>query len=487
MVISPPVLLDRRTVVSGAVTLVLLLLTQVYVSAPSVASVGGTKSLGLSEALGIGLVLVVAGLLLRPTWRRRLPPYGFYLMIAATTLAATWAVLWVVRLLMTGRRTISVTLIEFLFIAVAFALLILLRVLSARGVILGLLAFLTCIHAWALVMGMVADDTFRSIGLLGNINYYIGAVLVCLPFVLYWGMQQTQGWARYVAFGNVAVALCIVALSGSRFGGPAVVGELLIFFVMIDRRPLRRRFAMVGALLACVAVLGGAYMARNSQYMTDFGRTVNLSSIIYGTEPDTQKIEEEYRRQGEKDNADQINEQDRFTTPGDPDHDPPVEGVNILNHSRVKERAIAVAQENWLWGTGRHSVYFSGYGYHPPHNIGLEVLIHLGIFGVVPYFALALGGFGLTRKWRDPLVRAHLLGAAALLGFSMFQPLMSESLVCLLILWGLFAVTYLETSRQDAPLVAEGALAEGHDVASEGAVDGGAAPHARTPGASGHG
>ena len=85
-------------------------------------------------------------------------------------------------------------------------------------------------------------------------------------------------------------------------------------------------------------------------------------------------------------------------------------------------------------------VFFWGWGYHPPHNMLLEVLIYIGIFGAIPYFAITffIPVQAIRRLRRRVLSSGFLLGYSMLLGYSLLQPLITDQLIVLLAAWGIF-------------------------------------------------
>lgn len=440
---TTPTSASRREWLTTALGVLFLLGTQFYISIPSPASVSGTKSLAVGEVLGLAFGAYALWLYAHRANRERIGRLGHYLVGASVVMTVVWAAMVILRGALDHRKSFSVTMIEFLLIAVAIALLVLMRAVSPRTIYLTVLVTFAVLHAWLLAR-IILGGRIRAVGLLGNINVYIGLVLLSLPVVLYWCRREPVRWLRWTILGNVAFAIATVAVSGSRFGGPGMIASLTLFMLFIDDRPWRERLRWLAVLLISSIIITGLFMARNTRHITDFGRTLNLQSVIHGTEPDTEEIEQE--QAGKDKPPPPPNEHDKLSTPGDPDHDlPPKEGLNILNHTRVQARTIAVIKEHPFLGIGRPGPYFSGWGYHPAHNIAFEALLNFGAPGVVPYFAVALAGagaLGLRRSWTRPS-RAYLLGFAGLLGFSFFQPLMSESLICLSISWGLFAMTWM--------------------------------------------
>lgn len=421
---------DRRTWVVAAAVALLLWATQLVVRIPNPVSLSGAKAVNLAE---IALVVLGAPLAwdlgIRGRWRR-LSGLARYVLVASLVLVAVWAGMVAVRYLVLGRLVVAIAPLEYLLLGVVGFLAIERRRIPAAGICLGVLGFLAAANVWAFAM-VVAGGTVRRIGLLGNINYDIGFCLMALPVLARFGLTTAARWVRWATLAVGASSVAIALLSGSRFGGVATLLMVALVVVVVDGRTWRRRLATlaVGALLAGVTF--GAFALANDDQMKDVRRTFDLGSVVRGSEPDLAELQAEHDRHPQEQGP--LTEADRATTPGDPDHDPRPQGLNALTHTRVLHRVLDVLHDHWLLGIGRIGPYFSGWGYQPAHNIVLEAVLYLGAVGAPAWFAVMLAGLATIRRGAQRL--AWPIGFAGLGGFAMFQPLLSDSVATVLVMW----------------------------------------------------
>lgn len=416
--------------------LALFVSTQVTLQVANPFSVNGYKALNLAE---IPLMVLSAWVLFQLAFRggwQRLTKLGRTIFVLTCVSVATWAGMVMLRKVVEGKLVVAVTVVEYLVFSVAAFLATELLRLNAVQIIRGMLAFLTATNLWA-IGWVLAGETVREMGLLGNINFYVGVALMVVPMLTVHGARTRHAAERWLVIANLGLLFSLVILSGSRFGGLAIICILGATLVLVHPSPWRTRLAQAGAALGiAVAVFAGLVIANPAQ-LSDVGRTFNIMSVVRGEEPDTKKIEEKHKNDPKP--PPKPSEQDRFTTAGDPDHDPIPEGLNILNHTRVTKRSLAVVGEHWLLGIGRIGPYFSGWGYHPAHNVVLELILYQGMFGALPWLTIILSG--VVGAWRAPDRKAWVLGFAALFAFAQLQPLLTDSLSTLLPLWLLLGAT----------------------------------------------
>ncbi|MGL5406743.1 MAG: O-antigen ligase family protein [Propionibacteriaceae bacterium] len=413
----------------------LLLMTQFAIFIPNPASTSGSKTFNMAELpLLIGGFFILWQLIRTPwsTWSK----FSKYLITASVLSTIAWIASIVARKVLTGSTPLQITPIEYLLLGVIAFLISERAKVTLLDATYGLLGFLFTTNIYSLIK-LAQGITVRRQSLLGNTNLYVGVVLMIMPVILLMISRTASKKLYWVSLFTSAHTIAIIALSGSRFGGVASLFMLFLTFLIADRRPWKKKLIFFTTLAILAAVIFGGLILSNKNQLHDVARTFNIGSVITGSEPDTEDIKKEdtQRRKEGKKVEQKFTEQDRFTTLGDPDHDvpPAPPQLNIFNHSRVAHRSIAVLKDHWLLGTGRIGPYFSGYGYQPAHNIIMEIILYMGIFGAPFFFAILFSGPFAARNSKDRY--AWLLGFCGLVAFAMFQPLLSDALVTILPLW----------------------------------------------------
>ncbi len=481
-----------------------LLSTQLHVDVRIAASVGGKQRLDLSEILFaiLGVALFVS-LIVRRQYRR-LDRQSQYLLKAYAVLCIVWLGIVIGRRFLTLQWVISITLVEYLGFALAWYLVFRLGWLSKRSMMLGALALVTVINAWGIALVIIERSRVRASGLLSNINVYVGMALLLTPLLLHWASRNPSAWLRRLAYANVVVCSALVLTSGSRFAllvYPILLVVSAILIWRIDGARRLRELTRVAALsVAAIVVL----VVLNPSLLNDLTRATTMeettrpkatsskqSSMVTASPTGTPRspsatgaplspsptgTPQPPRQTGTPSGSAQprtpatpssgsptASPSSGASTPssppgprrsraakpsssirpadtGDPNYEAPYRRPLELTHGRILARSLAVLEKHWVWGTGRPVIFFDGWGYHPPHNLFLEVLTFIGIVGAVPYFAVALfiPIVALIRLRLRAFRSAYLIGLAALLGYSLLQPLITDQLVLLMLTWGLF-------------------------------------------------
>lgn len=438
-----------------------LVSTQLTLTIKIGVSLSGSRQVNLSEPLFVLVTTVVAARLIAGDWKK-LDESARFLVKATGALVATWFTLTVFRRILTARWVISITLVEILVFAVATYLIFRLGWLGRRAAYYGVFAFFTLANCAGLYLVIIEQMRVRATGLLANINVYVGFVLFLIPIMLRLAETTGRRWVRLLILANCSIAGAMVLLSGSRFAalmGPLVV---LVYFLVSSRLRVGLRVARLATLGAGICVVIALMVGLNPAMIEDFNRAspINLpsptapasspaASSSASAAPTSSTGAMPSAASARPTSAAPATAAAQPPAPtstaapstppsSDPDFEPG--GVKLLSHERILRRSLAVLSEHWMWGTGRPVIFFTGWGYHPPHNLFLEAFVFLGIPGSVPYLMVALYiPWMLLRKlgWRL-LSNAFALGTAAVFGYSMLQPLMTDYLVLLVLVWGLF-------------------------------------------------
>ncbi len=463
---APSRSISTRSIVSRAlgplVVLAILASTQWFVSVPAVLSIGGTQRLDLSEMLfGVLTLIVLARLTIFGDYAR-LDRTARFLLWSMVVTGIIWATLTVVRYLVTAKLVVSITVMEYLVFALVAYLAARLGWVGRRAMMDGAIAFYTAVNLVAL--GLVAFKGMRVRGsdLLGNANIYVAMVMLLSPVLLQYAAGRASALRNLLVLTNVGVGLAMVLLSGSRFALVMVPAELIIFFLFTNRARLRAQRRNILILAAATLGLATLLLAINPQLIADLDRarsgeetvsaeprptsrpTASLSThpsaspLPSGTVTEAPQSSPSASPTPTPPSSDPATERTEST---DPTWEEPYAQPELLTHSRIFARSMAVLSEHWLWGTGRSVIFFDGWGFHPPHNLFLELLVYFGVFGTVPYLMVCLHPpvAGLRRLGiRGVLRSGFLIGYVTVLGYSLFQPLITDQLILLLLSWGIF-------------------------------------------------
>lgn len=459
---------------AGALFVALLLgSTQLSVTVETSASLSGRQQLDAAE-VAFALITALVGIRLFVFKDfLRLDRPGRYVVCATGALAATWVAITAGRYLLTLRWVLSITLVEYLVFAAAWYLAFRLGWLKPRAMLDGLLIFVTALNSYALYLMFVLHLRVRASGLLSNVNVYIGLALLVTPLLLQYGARQPRRGRLLLAIINAAVLMAFVLLSGSRFA--LIMFPMVVIFYFVVAHPRRGsqllKDAGIVVLLAVAVAVGTLFSnphigadvdrAREVPRVSTSGTTstpptaaattpavaspsVSAPSAVApgGTATHAPATTPATPANPVPTGAPQPTGSATPRPPdaGNPDWEPRYDPPANLTHGRILARTLAVLENDWIWGTGRPVIFFDGWGYHPPHNLFLEVLVYIGLIGSLPYFALALYiPVGALRKLGIRVMRSgYLIGLAGLLGYSCFQPLITDQLVLLLIVWGVF-------------------------------------------------
>jgi len=423
----------------------LLWATQVVVTVRNPFSLGGGKALPLAE-----IPMVLVALALAVWWSRHrdaaLDRDDRFLVIGALVFAAALVLISALRVVLDHRHAVSTTSVEVTLCGIAFYFLLRRGWFHAVELVLAIHVLLVLAELTALLRVVAHGTTLRMSAPLTNANMYVGLALLVLPVLVWFGVNTTSKVLRWSTIAQLAVVVAFVALSGSRFGGVALILELLLVLALVDHRPWSRRLLDAAASAAICLALMAAVIAVSPETSADFRRTLNVGSAVAMEEPPSAG-----------DQVTSVKDWSQLprvmgggkgplpTSPGRVDRGDPDVDVWTSQRSlrpRLWPRALRVAREHWALGTGRPVIFYYGYGYETPHSVVFDPVISMGVFGALVLWILLLWvPLSLVRQIRSSRsVRALVLGCLLLLAFSLFQPLIDSVLVLGLVYFGLYAV-----------------------------------------------
>jgi hypothetical protein len=449
----------------------LLVSTQIVVTVPNPLSLGSGKSLPLAE---IPLALIAVWLVV--WWVRhrdvRLDPDDRYLVVGAVVFGVVLGGVTVLRAVLQHRTAVSTTSWENVCLGIVFYFMLRRRWFTTHELVLAIHALLVVAEVTALVKVVTESTTLRLAAPLTNANMYVGLALLTLPFLLWYAVNGPSKLLLWWTLGQMATVVAFVALSGSRFGGVALVVELVVVFLLLDHRAWSARLLNVGLSAAMCLVVTGLVLVASPETSADFQRTINVGSALAGQSvPSAGEAETKPQDWAKLPRVMGADSQDWPTNPamvdpGNPDVD--VWTPERSLRPRLWPRALDVLHDHWVLGTGRPVLFYYGYGYQTPHSIVFDPLVSMGVFGALALWALlARVLLSLVREVRSSRrVGSVLLGAVVLLACSLIQPLVDSVLVLSLLYWGLFAVGLTRPPLAPTDVKAEGSRRESATAAA---------------------
>lgn len=443
---------NRKQEIQSVLFCALLFSTQISVSVPNPFSVNGVATVNLSV---LAMLLIFAyTVLFRIVLRRDyslLPGTDKRVFWAGVAFFAVFVAVTALRYVFQSRLVLSISMFLTVVCGASLFLFLRNRNVAVRVILDGLLLLMTCINGYTLVQLFIYKGVVRSsnlINLLGNINVYIGLVMLTVPALVYYCIRVAKHPVfRWLLAINLLITGAVLLLSGSRFGLISMAVELfLVYFVLFGFRVHIKALAsgtILAVLLTLIALPIYTYSAeaREDIQRTFYFPTRVISLLIHtGSSgmPDDPLLPPEATEPTEPSD----------TAPGDwmpwdPDHmNAPADGkVQSLVRNDLFARAFSVLGKYWLFGTGRDSLYMYGWGHQSTHNLFLDAVLCYGIFAGIVYLALALLPY-IHVLWsyrKTRLGQAYLIGFTFLLLYSMVEPLLSNKALIVLSAWALYA------------------------------------------------
>lgn len=310
-----------------------------------------------------------------------------------------------------------------------------------NSVIQAIICFELFLNIWALSKYLFFEILIRNSNILSNINIYVGFTFLITPFIVSFSFHiNIFKVLQYLVF---LTTIPVIILSGSRVGIWIYLFEVIISLFITSKRKFsikKIECYILTAILSFVLLFGLAKY--NSKSRTDISRsfyfpqkilievfnldkTIDIESI-YGTNQWDKSLQDEENVNPDVDNLD--NNEETFS----------------LTRDRLLSRSLQILSKYWLIGTGRHSLYFSGWGYQTPHNFILEILICFGIIGGIFYLAVILIPFIVSFLYRNksPNYLFFCLSFLIILVYSMVEPILSDKLIVVGVMWTIFSVLY---------------------------------------------
>lgn len=444
---------SRKQEIQSVLLCALLLSTQISVFIPNPFSVNGVAGVNLS-------VLTMLLIFLYTVPWRILLRRDFSLLaendkrVFWTTFAFTvvYFAVTVLRYLFQQRLVVSTSMFLTVFCGATLFLLLRVRKVSAPVIVGGVLLVLTCINAYTLVQLFVHKGVVRSsnlIHLLGNINIYIGLVMLSVPVLLYYYVRVSRHAAcRWILAANLLITGTVLLLSGSRFGLLSLFAELfLMYFVLFGIRIHKKALICGTVLIIVLTIIAAPIYSHSPEAREDIHRTFYYPSrvvrMLFNTGSGGGNTDVPLLPPEATEPSDPTEPPSGEWMPWDPDHmNAPEDGkVHSLIRKDLFSRAFTVLQKYWLFGTGRDSLYMYGWGHQSTHNLFLDAVLCYGVFVGIVYLALVLYPFVhvIMKYRRNKLGMAYLIGFLFLLLYSMVEPLLSNKAIVVLTVWSLYA------------------------------------------------
>lgn len=447
----------------------LFLLTQYTISIPNPFSIGDAANvnLGTIALLCLAVWCVCYQIILRRQYTK-LSSSGKFVFVLAVVFCIMYAMVTVLRFVFQNRLTISVSMTLTLLLGITAFLLADLGYVTKRAILKGAFLFINCMNFYALCLLFLNHGTVRSsnmIDFMGNINVYIAVAFSTAPFLVdYCFKNRAKKRIKYQFWGNVIVFSMMLCLSGSRVGIYIYWVELVAMYFILYRFTVQRAILLRGAtaILVTLMLVVGSCIS-NEDVQIDVQRTFYLpTKVITILAPEFKKPNQSQEVPTE------AVEEDTLLTPdstelqkpidskfelSDPDNDiAPMNGVTqSYTRSWALERAKNVLSKYWIFGTGRDAIAMWGWGYQSSHNIIIDAILCYGVFGAAIYmlvWLLPVGYIWLRSGERSQLC-LYLVAYAAIMAYSMIQPILSNKLLIVLFLWFGIALHLPQESKRN--------------------------------------
>ncbi len=440
----------------------LLFATQVIVQIPNPFSVNKAASVNLATlVLIVVFIWVVLYRIMIKKDYRKLTQNGKTIFWLSVFFSATYFLLMIMRFWILDRLTISVSMIFTLALSITLYFTVDLKILNEAVVKKGTVVFLSALNFYALCLIFYYTGNIRysaGINLLGNINVYVGVVLVSLPILVSYIKENWYNKRKKILFiYNIVATSLMLLFSGSRYGFLAYGFELCLMYIVLFGFRWKKKiigialgmlsFIIIFTSITCVINDDASLNVRRTLYypLTVISKVFDLNISFEDTSGDDELGE----------NSDMMLDEDfeedledlllgGEVPLSDPDGEtPPEDGIiDSLTRQRLFKRAFNILQEYWLLGTGRDAMYMWGWGYQSSHNIVIDAILCYGILGGIIYLVLScfpIWKLMVTRK-RTWEISICCIGFLLLLFYSMLQPLLTNKMVITLIMWGYFGV-----------------------------------------------
>lgn len=330
--------------------------------------------------------------------------------------------------------SISLAMTQTILLSSIAFLVIDLKKISFDDIIAGISVFTIMINLVVMYIVLILNTSLRKIPVLGNVNIYIGFILLITPILMYYYTTKFHQKGYRILFYFTLLSMMIgLIFTGSRFSFVFYIVELAGTYLLIEgfkfnwRRAKNLVFIVIGTTFITIV-----FSSNNVVVKEDILRTFSIPNQVISMVLNTgsgQSI------------MDSINKDiipDSELPPDDPSAP-----VASMTRSWLFAQSLHEIEDHLILGKGTHAVFLRGWGYQSPHNFILEIILCYGILGGLIYSALAFYPVYLmirNRKSKKSLL--FLLGYGSVFLFSMVEPLLADKLIILLPFWSLTGGLY---------------------------------------------
>lgn len=282
------------------------------------------------------------------------------------------------------------------------------------------------------------DVLVRESDVLGNINIYLGFVLFTIIPMLHYMLHKNRTY-KYISSFIMFTTCLILFFSGSRVAIYIYIFLIFIYILIFCKDfNLKNKiiliFSIVVALISCSVY---SILNDNDELLRVFYYPAKVIEVIFDV--DFSFMTDDlvgYSNLGDNISESDLGTEDDKLIASDPDRDYlSNEGVS-LHRVRIYEKFSDVFSKYWIIGTGRHAIYFTEWGYQSPHNILFESLLCFGVVGSIPYLYLAFFPMiNLYKFKKNSIFNSFSLGFIGILLYSMLQPMMSDKVIIVALIW----------------------------------------------------
>lgn len=260
--------------------------------------------------------------------------------------------------------------------------------------------------------------TIRSSKLLGNVNIYLGLLLIMVPYLIYYlSRHKEKNYLTYVVYIGLLLTYFLVPFSGSRSGfftlSAAIIVSVVIFNKTFSKQRILTIISMIALGLACTFTM--PFITKSAQQVAAIERATKIHISIENTVQDP-KLDG-------KTNIDDIT------------------GEKSDNLRAILwEKSIEKVKKDPIMGYGKTISESTLNGYvvfQRPHNFILEYILIFGLIGtpVYVYLLTSSGVYDVRQKIKNKQfkldsrmlffgLQLSLIGA-----FSFFQPTLNTAII----------------------------------------------------------
>lgn len=353
-----------------------------------------------------------------------------------------------VRYLLYDKLTISITVIKIILWAGTIFFAIKQTKIAYNSLIKASAVFLTFMNLWCIVNILALNNYVRDTQILGtiNINVYVGYALLTSPVIISYFARIKK--AHIFLSGLIISSVCILALSGSRVGLWMYLVEFTIL-IIVNRKQVN--YLLKPLFVSCTIVVSvglvGILHQISPAMRVDIERSFYYPITVLNSVFQADIEVDEESIVGDKPMSDE-----QLAVYHDDLSDPDAEDIVgsdtlfSLTRDRIYRKTFAVFEKYWLFGTGRHALYFTDWGYNSPHNYVFEILLYFGVVGSLIYLIfIFFPVYNAIRSAKKNIRYIYfLIGFGMVFIYSMVEPLLSDKILIIGTIWAVFSALYYQ-------------------------------------------